>query len=173
MSSLFRLLESDAFPAGYWIAADDAYVCGKSVITPHSGRCLSTAKDCFNYFQSSARIRIELAFGQLVGRFGILWRPLRTKVRLASLIVVIVGKLHNFIIDNGETASPPNPLTSDVTSHGTPAHLTIVLQDEADTDDALHRRRRDLETCELRETFTNEIAETGLERPRRYIRNEN
>ncbi|CDF36756.1 unnamed protein product [Chondrus crispus] len=54
----------------YWVAADDAYTCSERLLTPWPGRGLSTAKDCFNYWQSSARIFIEQAFGMLVARWG-------------------------------------------------------------------------------------------------------
>jgi DDE superfamily endonuclease len=68
VSSLAALLDSGELAPKYWVAADDAYVCGRSILTPHSIRNLSVANDCYNFYQSSARIRIEQAFGQLVGR---------------------------------------------------------------------------------------------------------
>jgi hypothetical protein len=69
MSSLSRLLRSqNGLPSGYWVAADDAYICGERIITPWPGRNLSKGKDAFNYWQSSARIHIEQAFGMLVTR---------------------------------------------------------------------------------------------------------
>jgi hypothetical protein len=59
MSSLSRLLTSasELLP-GYWIAADDAYVCSERLITPWPGRNLSRSQDAFNYWQSSARRHI-------------------------------------------------------------------------------------------------------------------
>ena len=50
----------------YLVAAEDAYTCSERLLTPWPGRRLSTAKDYFNYWQSSARILIEKAFGMLV-----------------------------------------------------------------------------------------------------------
>jgi hypothetical protein len=94
-----------------------------------------------------------------------LWRPLRTKVRLATVIILVLGKLHNCIIDNGESASPPNPSTTDSSGHTSLSQMTVVLQDEAVTDEFMHKRRRDLEACELRTVFTQEIESTRLKRP--------
>jgi hypothetical protein len=64
MSSLSRLLSAPAggLPAGYWIAADEAYVCSDRVMTPWPGRRLSVSQDAFNYWLSSARIHVEQAF---------------------------------------------------------------------------------------------------------------
>jgi hypothetical protein len=45
VSSLAALLESGELASKYCVAADDAYVCGKSLLTPLSGRNLSFAKD--------------------------------------------------------------------------------------------------------------------------------
>jgi hypothetical protein len=73
-SGLARLLAGftdETLPSGYWIAAEDANCCRDRLLTPWPGRVLSPDKDCFNYWQSSARICIEQAFGMSVGRWGI------------------------------------------------------------------------------------------------------
>jgi DDE superfamily endonuclease len=101
MSSLSRLLSQrdGGLLPGYWIAADDTYVCRDRLLTPWPGRNLSRSKDSFNYWQSSARIHIEQAFGMLVARWGVLWRPLRVPIDKAGIIVIVCMKLHNFIIE--------------------------------------------------------------------------
>lgn len=71
-----HLAEDGSLPDGYWVAADDAYVAGRRVLTPWPGRNLPWERDSFNYYQSSARIFVEQTFGQLVGRWGILWKPI-------------------------------------------------------------------------------------------------
>jgi hypothetical protein len=38
-------------------------------------------------------------FGVKVGRFGILWSPMRCTLRKAAFTVVVCSKIHNFIID--------------------------------------------------------------------------
>lgn len=168
MSALYELLlkQEGGILEGYWVAGDDAYTCVGRLLTPWPGRNLSEARDCFNYWQSAARTHIEQAFGMIVMRWGILWRPLRCQLRRAPKIVSVCCKLHNYIIDSGDASGPPPPCTDDWGSHTEPADMTVHPQDLCDLDEALHRRRRDLEGSVLRQDFTDEIEATGRRRPR-------
>jgi hypothetical protein len=174
MSSLSRLLcSSNGLVPGYWVAADDAYVCSERVMTPWPGRNLSKAKDAFNYWQSSARIHIEQAFGMLVARWGVLWRPLRVSIEKVGQVAIVCMKLHNYIIErseilqsDGETSvTIPDPSTLDTRGHTEVADMSLNFQDELDMDEQMHRRRRDLEPSDLREMFTRQIQDEGLIRP--------
>jgi hypothetical protein len=137
MSAFSDLLKSGALARDYWIAGDEAYVCAEGLLTPHSGRNISVAKDCFNYWHSSARIFIEQAFGILVSRWGILWRPLHTSVSNSTLIIVSLAKLHNFIIDEGGMPHVPRPSGADCSGHQEPADNAILIQDQLDPDDRI------------------------------------
>lgn len=116
LGSLYKKFEQTAnfLPPLMWIAADAAYICSNRVLTPWPGKSLSTAKDCFNYWLSSARIHIEQAFGVLVGRWGILWKTLRVSLGKASQVCLVCCKLHNFIIEETNCAAVPNNEPSDV-----------------------------------------------------------
>eukprot|EP00170_Pyropia_yezoensis_P001832 contig_7776_g1836 len=81
------LASEDDLPAGFWAAADDAFVAGMRVLTPWPGRNLLWEKDSFNFFQSSNRIFVEQVFGQMVGRWGVLWKPLRFTLPTATLVI--------------------------------------------------------------------------------------
>jgi DDE superfamily endonuclease len=164
MAGLLSRTGDDTLLPTYWIAVDEAYVCGERIITPWPGRSLSQSRDCFNYWQSSARIHIEQAFGMLIGRWGIFWRPLRTTVDKAAQIVLVCMKLHNFIVDDGNI-DIPLPGVIDFGSHTQSPDYRVHEQDQADANDALHRRRRDLEASELRSYQTEEIDDLGLSRP--------
>eukprot|EP00170_Pyropia_yezoensis_P001830 contig_7775_g1834 len=96
------LASEDGLPAGFWAAADDAYVAGMRVLTPWPGRNLSWEKDSFNFFQSSNRIFVEQVFGQMVGRWGVLWKPLRFSLPTAALVIRVCAKLHNFLTSPGD-----------------------------------------------------------------------
>jgi len=163
MSSLARLIarQSDGLIPGFWIAADDAYACTNSILTPWPGRNLSVAQDCFNFWLSSARIHIEQTFGMLVARWGVLWRPLRLSVAKSSRVALVCCKLHNFILQNAEHVSTPYLLASDVAG----GRGEIHLQDQCDASQGLHRRRRDLEQSSMRHVFTRDIEELGIARP--------
>jgi hypothetical protein len=76
-----------------------------------------------------------------------------------------VAKLHNFIIENGGLAVVPRPSGVDSSSHHEPADMAILLQDQLDTEDQLHRRRGDTDTSHLRDIFTSSIELHGLRRP--------
>lgn len=84
---------------GLSIAADDAYTCVNRLLTPWPGRKLSRSKDCLKYWQLSARIFIEQAFGILVARWGVLWRPPCCSIEKNAEVVIVCCKLHNFIIE--------------------------------------------------------------------------
>jgi DDE superfamily endonuclease len=169
VSGLAKLLHcgNSGLPSGYWIAADDAYCCRGRLMTPWPGRRLSMERDCFNYWQSSARIHIEQAFGMLVGRWGIFWRPIRGSVQKASRVVVVCMKLHNFIISQGSIAVP-DVYEEDNEQHRDAPDRAVHFQDGVDTDDVMHRRRRDLESSFLRDILTQELKDRGLRRPNVY-----
>lgn len=63
----------------YWIAGDEAYVCTEQLITPFPATRskVDSAADRFKFYLSSHRIHIEQAFGILLSRWGLLWKPLQ------------------------------------------------------------------------------------------------
>jgi hypothetical protein len=67
-------------------------------------------------------------------------------------------KLHNYIIESAENSHQhvadgltiPKPSTLDVSSHSDRLDMSVHLQINLETDEAMHRRRRDLEASEMR-----------------------
>ena len=59
---------------GHFIVGDDAYAASFTMVTPYAGRQSDVARDCFNYWQSSARTAIEQSFGMLTRRWLLLKR---------------------------------------------------------------------------------------------------
>ena len=57
--------------------------------------------DDFDWHQSSDRMAIECAFGILVQRWGVLWRPLRCRFNRRAPLIGACIRLHNFCIDQG------------------------------------------------------------------------
>ena len=105
---LQKAADDGGLPDFATVAADDAYgngTCGGRILTPCSGRNLSSAMDTFNFFLSSNRITIEQAFGVLVSRFGILWSPLGFSLATNILIIESCIRFHNFIIDRRKERS--------------------------------------------------------------------
>jgi hypothetical protein len=71
LSSLREAMSQGYLPAQYFLVGDAAY-SGQAaqLVTPYSVRKnkLPIEEDAFNFYQSSHRVVIERAFGQLVGR---------------------------------------------------------------------------------------------------------
>jgi hypothetical protein len=135
-------------------------------MTPWPGRRLSVSQDAFNYWLSSARIHVEQAFGILVARWRILWRPLRVPIDKSGQIILACVKLHNFVLEMADSSrnhlysnasTVPDPSNIDTSGHGEAADSRIHLQDEVDLDEPLHKRRRDLEASSPREMFCSQI----------------
>ena len=141
---LAELLDGgDGLPQGYWVAGDDAYVASLRLLTPWPGNNLPWEKNSFNYYHSSSRTFVEQVFGQIVGRWGILWRSIRFSVYRASVIMRVCVRLHNFLC---ERSPPPPALLPEDGSCGTGE---VIMQDQCDLDDRLRVRRRDREPCPL------------------------
>ena len=67
--------------------------------TSRSGPVNDGAHLDFDYHQSSNRVVIERAFGILIRRWGILWRPLEVQFRRRAPLIKCCMLLHNFCID--------------------------------------------------------------------------
>jgi hypothetical protein len=82
------------------LVLDEAYPNTDQTITPWKGTGLSLDRDAFNYWLSRQRQVIERAFGILIQRWGIFWRPLRCSMENIVLIITVAIKLHNLCIDH-------------------------------------------------------------------------
>lgn len=150
-------------------------------------------KDAYNFYQPSVRINIECAFGMLVHRFGILWKPMPIGFLLLKINVLVgcLCKLHNFCI-NEMDCKPPRLTagdlasltregcfglshfnnTDDYTYHAERDHISGLLDGGQHFDD-LNRRliyRREANTTNI-ETLPSQIMlqyliEAGHKRPR-------
>jgi DDE superfamily endonuclease len=104
VSGLSKALAGGSMIPGYWIAADAAYSCTEYMLTPYSKSQLvqegfQSSRSAFNFYQSSHRVHVEQAFGLLVRRLGILWRPMRFDLPRVPLIVAACMRLHNWCLD--------------------------------------------------------------------------
>lgn len=97
-SGLSDLIEQ--LPAGYICIADCAYQPTEHMIPVFGGDlALQKDNDNFNYYASQVRIRIEMAFGLMTRKWGILQRPLSSSLFLMKHLVCCIARLHNFCID--------------------------------------------------------------------------
>ena len=90
----------DALPGLYCVIGDCAYTPSEKMIPIYRGADATTARyDNFNFYASQLRIRIEMAFGLMTKKWGILTRPLSVKMKHVKHLMICIAKLHNFCID--------------------------------------------------------------------------
>jgi len=91
----------EAIPDFWYIVADAAYSLSNKVLTPFTGSQRDIPEnDAFNFFLSQLRIRIEMAFGRLVGKWRVLRQPLQQNSLQKNINVIMACvRLHNFVIN--------------------------------------------------------------------------
>lgn len=106
MNDRSAVLESDLpkllkdVPKGYVIIADCAYEPSEQVVPMYYGVSKKKAEfDNYNFYASQCRIRIEMSFGLMQMKWGILWKPLKVKLDNVKHIMTCIGRLHNFVIN--------------------------------------------------------------------------
>ena len=82
-------------PSPFFINGDSAFTLSNSMTTPSGDPKL----DAFDFHQSSNRMPIECAFGMLVRRWGVFWRPLSIRFNRRAALIGACMRLHNFCID--------------------------------------------------------------------------
>jgi DDE superfamily endonuclease len=109
---LWKLINN--LPGLLCVIGDCAYPPTAHLIPIFGGAQAKVKKhDNFNYFASQCRIRIEMAFGLMVNKWGILNRPLSMRLRHVKFLVVCIARLHNFCINerilrHGVTVAAPS-----------------------------------------------------------------
>jgi hypothetical protein len=90
----------DALPTVYVTIADCAYQPTEYLVPIFGGDLvLHKDEDNFNFFASQLRIRIEMAFGVMTRKWGILQRPLTTSLASIPHIICRIACLHKFCIN--------------------------------------------------------------------------
>lgn len=86
---------------GYYCAIGDCAYTATNSLAPIFGgtQALFPEHDNFNYYASQLRIRIEMAFGMLVEKFGILQSPLRIHLGNVKWLALCLAILHNYCIN--------------------------------------------------------------------------
>ena len=88
---------------GSALFGDNAYVSNEFMATPYKS-ARRGPQDDYNFFQSQIRIRIEMAFGMLTRRWGILRKPLSSSFGIKKQLQITMAccKLHNFCLGKSE-----------------------------------------------------------------------
>jgi hypothetical protein len=78
--------------------------------------------DNFNFFALQLWICIEMAFGMMQKKWGILWHPLLVPLDKTKYIIEVIARLHNFCINERllEAGDEIDPVTeANITGRGT------------------------------------------------------
>ena len=87
-------------PGLFCAIGDCAYMPTEHLVPIFGGaHAKVTANSNFNFYASQCRIRIEMAFGLMTQKWGILKKPVTCKLNNIWRVVVCIAKLHNFGIN--------------------------------------------------------------------------
>ena len=87
-------------PAGFVIIGDAAYEAAEKIVSLLYGvNALVLENDNFNFYRSQCHIHIEMAFGMMSQKWGILKHPLSGNMQFTTEIAICVAHLHNFTIN--------------------------------------------------------------------------
>jgi DDE superfamily endonuclease len=96
-SKLKRIL--DELPVSFVILDDNGYRPTERVITPYCGADgLDRDNMTFNFYLSQLRIRIEMCFGLLRTKWGILQEKQKCSLETITAVIECCIKLHNYVI---------------------------------------------------------------------------
>jgi DDE superfamily endonuclease len=96
---LFDLIEK--LLNGVCIIGDAAYEPTENLVPVYQGKdkYVPNKYDNFNFYASQLRIRIEMAFGMMTNKWGILQHPVGCSLKNVKWMVQGIGRLHNFVIN--------------------------------------------------------------------------
>jgi len=154
----------ECLPFGYCVIADAAYQPSERWVPVYCGSDKNRAFcDNFNYYASQCRIHIEMAFGLLTRRWGLLWRELSIDIRNVKVVALCLARMHNYCIDE-------RIRIAQVTDPATEQGINGRLEDSA-VAEAAAEVEAEIESffgwSELREEMAKRIECLNLKRPGR------
>ena len=160
VSDVSNAIRAGRLPSWAHIVLDEAYTNTRQELSPYRGRNLDVWMDSFNYRLSLRRQCIKRAFGILVQRWGVFWRPLRVAYRRVPLLIRASCRLHNFCVEKMGTPTYVEVARGDVRMGDIASPLFT------DGTGGNHRgRRSDLEETDTRRSLTNKLCALGITRP--------
>jgi hypothetical protein len=168
VTQLSKDIKAGKLPQQYHVVLDEAYPCLEQEMSPWKGRNLSVEKDAFNYYLSLNRQVMERAFGILVQRWGIFWRPLRMSMHNQGVAICIACRLHNVCM-NDVNCRKVRYVSSGMVP-GFERETDFQAKDDVNglqfTDGTNFRGyRSDLERCDHRDIWTAIILQAGYTWP--------
>lgn len=138
-SGLLTLISN--LPGLYCTIGDCAYTPSEHLVPVFGGaNALIPRFDNFNFFASQLRIRIEMAFGMMTQKWAILQHPLSCKIGNVKHLILAIGQLHNFCINerlrySAGTSSYEDRESQTLTNHEQSVRMMAAEFDFADIED--------------------------------------
>jgi|Transcript_17619 hypothetical protein len=154
---LYDLIEM--LPVGYCIISDCAYDPTEHMVPVYgSAQRLRAVYDNFNYYASQLRICIEMAFGLMQMKWGVLNHSVGVSLKNAKWMIMAIARLHNFVINEREASHNDAPTEI--------SYCPTVPEDENGDPILLEPLSGDYPTwSQLREEMTKRVQTLGLEQP--------
>lgn len=156
-----------ALPELFVIIGDAAYEPSERLVPMFFGVNRQDAScDNFNFYASQCRIHIEMAFGLMQMKWGILWRPMRVKLDNIKYIILAIARLHNFTIN--ERLAREEPLEEVATGANRIYNPSDPIDDDdEDENDGVQaaKDKRLSGLCLIRDRMVERIVELQLVRP--------
>jgi hypothetical protein len=167
VTQLWKDIKAGHLSSKYHVVLDEAYPCTEQEMSPWKGRNFPVYKDAFNNYLSLNRQVIERAFGLLVQRRGIFWRPTKLSMEHHGVTVRVACQLHNICIsDIGSKQVKPISHSSvlgfeNETDYSNMETMNISIQftDGIPIRSGYHS---DLEVCTRHNMWTQRIHNKGL-----------
>ena len=120
---------------GPYLVEDSAYPLGPWLLKPFPEATRNPREIAFNKELSSARVKVECAFGILKSRWRILQKRLDSEIEFSSKITIAYAVLHNFCINAGDEWDDDN--ASDDQDPNNRQQCNDIIRDGEDVRDAL------------------------------------
>jgi hypothetical protein len=159
VSDLAQAIREKKLASWAHIVLDEAYTNRPQELSPFKGRCLDVWRDSFNYHLSLHRQVVERAFGLLVQRWGVFWRPLRIAFHRIPLLIRVCCKLHNMCIEHFGAGLQVGVARGDIRV----GDIASVLY--TDGTGMYRGRRTDLDNTETRDFLVRRLRRLGIKRP--------
>jgi DDE superfamily endonuclease len=167
--NLHNLIES--LPIGYVVIGDAAYTPSEKLTPIYYGKNAKLKRySDWNYYASQCRIRIEMSFGLLKNKWLILNSPLKVGMNNIGKLVIALGRLHNYCInqrleeslEHAEQLSGSYTPTVPMQIDGTPLESNDNLQ-------VLFSSNNCKSMSQTRENMVDRVEMLGLERPKHSV----
>lgn len=104
--SLAHAIASGRIPAPYYFLGDAAYKGSASIVTPYTGNS-NDDESVFSFYHSSPRMKIEVSFGMLVNKWGVLQGPISSAPVVIKACMALDCSTITHELSNAAPLRPP------------------------------------------------------------------